>query len=224
MSDWWSYRLDDLLLFSPRVYWRMFELHNAAWWPLHVVTFAIGLAIVLLLPTRAQNRDLWIAPVLAALWAFVGWSFLWTRYAAINWAVSYLAPAFWLQALMLAAGAAGGGLAFDRRDVAGWLGLSVAAAGLVAYPFLSLLLGRPWMGAELFGIAPDPTAIVTLGVLFIASGRLVALLYPIPLLWLLFSGLTLYTMGDAQAWTSLSAAGAVVLLLMLRRFVGSAGA
>jgi len=103
-------------------------------------------------------------------------------------------------------------------------GLSVAAAGLVAYPFLSLLLGRPWMGAELFGIAPDPTAIVTLGVLFIASGRLVALLYPIPLLWLLFSGLTLYTMGDAQAWTSLSAAGAVVLLLMLRRFVGSAGA
>lgn len=122
MSDWWSYRLDDLLLFSPRVYWRMFELHNAAWWPLHVVTFAIGLAIVLLLPTRAQNRDLWIALVLAALWAFVGWSFLWTRYAAINWAVSYLAPAFWLQALMLAAGAAGEGLAFDRRDVAGWLG------------------------------------------------------------------------------------------------------
>ena len=29
----WSYRLSDFLLFSPRVYWRMFELHNAALWP-----------------------------------------------------------------------------------------------------------------------------------------------------------------------------------------------
>jgi hypothetical protein len=49
MSEWWTYRAEDFLLFSPRVYWRMFELHNAALWPLHVLTLAAGLIIILLI-------------------------------------------------------------------------------------------------------------------------------------------------------------------------------
>ena len=34
MTEWESYRLSDFLLFSPRTYWRLFELHNEALWPL----------------------------------------------------------------------------------------------------------------------------------------------------------------------------------------------
>ena len=101
MSEWWTYRLEDFLLFSPRVYWRMFELHNAAFWPLHLATLAVGLAIVLFVLRRPQNHGLWVALILAVLWAFVGWSFLWSRYAAINWAIVYVAPAFGLQALLV---------------------------------------------------------------------------------------------------------------------------
>jgi len=52
MSEWWTYRAEDFLLFSPRVYWRMFELHNAALWPLHVLTLAAGLIIILLIAWR----------------------------------------------------------------------------------------------------------------------------------------------------------------------------
>src|SRR5262245_6330489 len=48
MSEWWTYRPEDFLLFSPRVYWRMFELHNAALWPLQVPVLAAGLVIILL--------------------------------------------------------------------------------------------------------------------------------------------------------------------------------
>ncbi|MBX3583157.1 MAG: hypothetical protein KF810_14810 [Rhizobiaceae bacterium] len=217
MSEWWTYRPEDLLLFSPRVYWRMFELHNAAWWPLHVVTLVVGLAIVLFGLSRPQARSPWIA--LAALWVLVGWSFLWSRYAGINWAIAYVAPAFWLQALLLAAGAAGGRLTLDRRGAAGRLGLLLAASGMLAYPLMSPILGRRWADAEVFGIAPDPTAIVTLGVLLATSGRLVVLLFLIPLLWLLLSGLTLHTMGDPQAWAPFSAAGAAVVLLVVRRFL-----
>ena len=29
MSEWWTYRPSDFLLFSARTYWRLFELHNA---------------------------------------------------------------------------------------------------------------------------------------------------------------------------------------------------
>jgi len=218
MSEWWAYRPEDLLLFSPRVYWRMFELHNAAFWPLHLATLAAGLTIVLLALRPSRGQVLGVALILAALWAFVGWSFLWNRYAAINWAIAYAAPAFGLQAMLLAiVGGARGGLAFGWRDITGWLGLMIAVIGLVVYPLLPSLFGRPWTSAEVFGIEPDPTAIATLGVLLAASGRLLPLLFPIPLLWLLISGLTLHTMGDPQAWMPLSTAGIVIAALVLRR-------
>lgn len=218
MSEWWTYRLEDFLIFSPRVYWRMFELANAAFWPLHLLTLAAGLAIVLLVLRRPPRHGLWIALVLAALFAFVGWSFLSSRYAVINWAIAYVAPAFGLQALLLAfGGAARGGLAFERRDIAARLGLLIMADGLVVYPLLPPLFRRPWTSAEVFGIAPDPTAITTLGVLLAASGGPVPLLFAIPLLWLLLSGLTLHAMGDPQAWPPLLAAGTTVAALALRR-------
>ena len=216
MSEWWTYRPDDFLLFSPRVYWRMFELHNAAVWPVHLATLAAGFAIVLLALRRPQRHALWIAFILASLWAFVGWSFLWNRYAPINWAIAYVAPAFGLQALLLTIAAAGG-LAFDRKDIAARVGLLLAVIGLFAYPLLPPLFGRPWTGAEAFAVAPDPTAIATLGVLCAASGRLVPLLFPIPLLWLLLSGLTLRTMGDAQAWLPVAAVSVSIVVLTLRR-------
>jgi hypothetical protein len=55
MSEWWTYRPEDFLLFSPRVYWRMFELHNTALWPLHVLALAAGLIIVLLVARWAEK-------------------------------------------------------------------------------------------------------------------------------------------------------------------------
>jgi hypothetical protein len=89
MSEWWTYRPADLLLFSPRVYWRMFELHNAALWPVHVVTLVAGLAMVLVMLRRIRGRARWIALALSIIWASVGWSFLWSRYASI-WPMSRL--------------------------------------------------------------------------------------------------------------------------------------
>ena len=215
MSDWWTYRPEDFLLFSPRVYWRMFEVHNAALRPLQLVMLATGLTVILLALRRPIGSGLWIALSLAALWAFVGWSFLWNRYAAINWAIAYVAPAFGLQALLLAVLGLRG-LVFDRRGIAGRAGMLLATIGLFAYPLLVLPFGRRLASAEVFGIAPDPTAITTVGMLLAGRGRFVALLLPIPLLWLLFSCLTLHTMGDPQAWIPFSATGTAIVLVVLR--------
>jgi len=220
MAAWWTYRPEDFLLFSPRVYWRLFELQNDALWPLHVFTVAAGLAMVLGV-VLGWKRTAWIWGLLAVLWAFVGWTFVWHRYAAINWAIAYVAPLFALQAVgLLVAALTGGGPAFDRRGAAGRIGLLLAAAGLVLYPLLPLLAGRPWPGAEVFGIAPDPTAIVTLGLLLAARGRMRPLLLPIPLLWCLLSGFTLWTMDDPQAWLPLLAAASVLAALTLRIVTG----
>jgi hypothetical protein len=197
----WSYRLSDFLLFSPRVYWRMFELHNTALWPLPLAMLAVGVAALALAILRPRQSGRPIAILLAVLWAWVGWSFVWERYATINWTAAYAAPLFAIEALsLLIAGGALNRLSFEARGARSLAGVLLIALALT-YPLLAPLFGRPWQGAEFFGIAPDPTALATLGFLLMARGRSTLLLYPIPLLWCLASGLTLWAMADAQAWT-----------------------
>jgi hypothetical protein len=200
MSEWWTYRAEDFLLFSSRVYWRLFESHNAALWPLHLATLAAGLAIVLLMARRPKIRARWVALILAMLWIFVGWAFLWNRYATINWAAVYVAPAFFVEGALLLVASLLNALAFDRRRPADWIGYLLLGFALAGQPLLAPLQGRGWAASEVFGIAPDPTAIATLGVLLLARGRLLPWLLPIPILWCLLSGLTLHTMGEPQAW------------------------
>lgn len=199
MTEWWTYRLSDFLLFSPRAYWRLFELHNEALWPLPLLTLAVGIAAVALAALRPRHHGLLIAILLSLLWAFVGWSFLWQRYATINWAAAYAAPLFALEALLLIVAGTMGRLSFDRRGVRRIAGFALIIFALAAYPTLAPLAGRPWVAAEIFGIAPGPTAIGTMGLLLLAHGRLAFALLPIPLLWCLADGVTLWAMQTEQA-------------------------
>jgi hypothetical protein len=81
----------------------------------------------------------------------------------------------------------------------------------IAYPLAAPLLGRPWQQAEVFGLAPDPTAIGTLGLLlllepgperrlpgWLRATWLVAL-WAIPVAWCLITGLTLWTLHAPEA-------------------------
>ena len=199
MSEWWTYRPEDFLLFSPRVYWRLFELHNAALWPLHVVTLAAGLVIMLLIARQPKVWTRWVPLILALLWMFVGWSFLWNRYATINWAASYIAPTFIFEGALLLIASATNALSFDERRPADGIGYLMLGFALVGLPLLAPLQGRGWASSEVFGIAPDPTVMATIGVLLLARGRLVTWLWPIPVLWCLLSGVTVQTMGEPQA-------------------------
>ena len=201
MSEWWSYALSDFLLFSPRVYRRLFELQNEAVWPTQVLTLAAGVAIVILVLRRPRGHGLLIALLLAGAWAFVAWSFFWQRYATINWAAMYVAPIFALEAmLLLAIGVMFGRLTFDWRGARGLVGLLLIAFAFAGQPLLAPLAGRPLAGAEIFGIAPDPTAIATLGLLLLARGKWIGLLFQIPLFWCLVTGATLWAMQAPEAW------------------------
>ncbi|MCW5773784.1 MAG: MFS transporter permease, partial [Rhodospirillaceae bacterium] len=56
MSEWWTYSLSSFLLFSPRTFYRLFELHNAAIWPGQVAALVLGLAALwLLIAPRAWS-------------------------------------------------------------------------------------------------------------------------------------------------------------------------
>jgi hypothetical protein len=211
MSEWWTYRLTSFLLFSPRTYYRTIELYNLAIWPAQIVGVAIGVAIIVLLITNRGGRDRIVAGLLAACWLWIGFAFHYQRYAQINWVAPWFAAAFTLEALLLAAlgvlaprvvlRPAGG------RDFR--IATSLVAIIVLGYPLLTPLAGRAWTTAELFGAAPDPTAIATVAVVALVRGRIRWLLLIVPLLWCLATALTLWAMKAPEA-----VAGLTVLALV----------
>jgi hypothetical protein len=93
-----------------------------------------------------------------------------------------------------------------RRDAAGTLGLVLFLSALVVYPALAPAQGRGWRQAEVFGVAPDPTVVATLGLLLLSeSGARWGLLVA-PILWCLVSGATLFALDSAEGWVLLPAA------------------
>ena len=200
MSEWWTYSLTSFLLFSPRTYYRLFELYNPALWPLQIVALALGLAILVLIWRKPAWCGRIVAAMLAACWLFVAWAYLLERYDTINFAARYYALGFAVQAvLLLWTGVLRDRLHFDVSNLAGKLGLAILLYALAIHPLIAPLAGRPWTQAEIFGLAPDPTAIATLGVL-LAADRAHWHLLVIPLLWCMISGLTLWTMEQPQAF------------------------
>lgn len=214
MSEWWTYRPGDFLMFAPRTYWRLFELHNEAWWPAQGLAVLAGLAIVAGL-WRSRPAVLRLAIVVLALCgAFVGWAFLWQRYAEINWAAVGFAWAFGAQAIGLLVLATRPSLVLAVARVRRRVGLGLMLLAVLMHPLLALGMGRPWVQAEVFGLAPDPTAIAMLGVLLCADAGtratrlLLGVLRAGALAWCSVSAATLATMGSAQGWVVL---GAVVV-------------
>ncbi len=89
MSEWWTYGLRDLLLFSQRTYSRLFELYNLEWWPLHLFALALGVAALVLWRRGGERAGRALAALLALGWLWVAWAFHWQRYASINLAAGY---------------------------------------------------------------------------------------------------------------------------------------
>jgi hypothetical protein len=197
MSEWWTYSLSDFLMFSARSYQRQFALMNRDLWPLPLLALAAG-ALILACTLRPHPRASRAAfAVLALAWAWVAWAYHAQRYADINTGAPWFAAGFGVQAVLLAWMA----LREPAQPVEGTqarLAQLVVLAALAAWPLLAPLGGRDWMQAEVFGLAPDPTAAATLGALLF--WRAPWPLWILPLAWCAVSSATLHELRLAQAW------------------------
>jgi hypothetical protein len=220
MSEWWTYSLSDFLLFSSQTYYRLFELYNKDIWPLQLPALALGAAVPVLMFRNPSWQGRAISAILAAAWLWVAWAYHLQRYANINWAATYFAIGFAIEALLLVwAGIIRGRLAF--RPLTPMLtsaGLGIFLFALILQPLISPLLGRKWAEAELFGIAPDPTVIATLGILLLAVNRSFWALLIIPILWCAISGAILWTMGSVNAFVAPLAAFLAVVFALRKTF------
>ena len=201
MSEWWTYTLSDFLLFSPRTYYRLFELHHRAHWPLQLAALAAGALMLAAAMRGGRTSGRAAVAIAAAAWLWVGWSWHVERYATINWAAGWIGAGFAAQSLLLfATGVATTRLGFAsavalRRR----LGVGIVLFALALQPVTGLLAGRSWTEAEVFGITPGPTAAATLGLLLLAE-RTRWELALIPLLGCLLDGATLWALDAADAW------------------------
>lgn len=194
MTEWWTYRLSDFLMFSPAIYWRMVERMNRELWPLPLAMVVLGVGLIWLAMSRRRWAGMGVAVVLAAVWLWVGWAFHWQRYALINWAAAYLAAACVLQGVLLFVTA---GVGIEARTppqsaVVRRTGLALATAGVLVWPLIGLAEGRPIAQAEVFGLMPEPTALSTVGLLMAAPIRYTHWLTALPTLSFL--------VGLATAW------------------------
>jgi hypothetical protein len=197
LATWLSYRPADLLMFSPETYRRLFERLNLELWPWHGL-LALLVVAMLWLALRPEPRAHRAAgALLAAAWIAVAWGFF-GLYAEINLLAPWLASIFVAQAFAIGVIALfGPGLSIGH---AGWrdrAGLAIALWGLLGHPLLLLALGHSPASVELFGLAPDPTAITTIGLLLSSRLRHPVPLLILPLAWCLIAALTWWALLTA---------------------------
>jgi hypothetical protein len=216
VTEWLGYSLSDLLPFSRDSWLRLLELYNARYWPGALLGLALGIATLWLLPSIGRRRL--VLPGLSLCWGvcwlWVAWAFQRQTYAQLNWVGGYFAVAFALQGLlMVAIGIWASRRAHERahewteapekaeqRPRSIRIGYGIVLFAVLALPLVGLLQGHKWQGLALFGSAPDPTAIATLGLLAMLRGTFplpaIGLLMVIPASWCLISAATLAAMDD----------------------------
>jgi hypothetical protein len=171
--------------FTVEAFLAVFAAYNAAIWPIHFVAYGLGAVVVWALFAPAQGRMRLALAALAVLWAVTGIGYHLMFFARINPIAPVFAAFFVVQAGLFAASAAWPAdlrfrLARDFRSAAG-LGVIIYAVAI--YPVLGIWAGHGLMAGPMFGVAPCPTTIFTIGILLIAQGRWVLWLSVIPILW-----------------------------------------
>lgn len=179
-----------MLPFTTEVFFSVFEQYNRAIWPVQIVAYGLGLAAVLLTFRPVPGSDRLVGAILSAAWAWIGVVYHLRYFATINFAAPAFGAFFVIQGLLFAwTGAIRGKVAFRfRADLFGWTALGLVIFAMTVYPLIGWLAGHGWPRAPMFGVAPCPTTIFTMGMLLLTAGRTPLHLVVIPVLWSLVGG------------------------------------
>jgi Family of unknown function (DUF6064) len=166
-------------------FFAVFADYNAAMWPLQIVAYGLGVLAVIALWLRGGLAKQVILAVLAILWAVNGIGYHFLFFSEINPVAKGFAGFFVLQSILFAASIfIANDLRFQvRANFRSAAGLSLIVYALLIYELLGYWAGHGMMAGPLFGVAPCPTTIFTIGMLLLARGKGVAWLSVIPIMW-----------------------------------------
>lgn len=176
--------------FTQEEFFEVFATYNAAIWPLPILTYLLGVAAVGLTFWPSRMATVLISAILALMWLVNGGAYHWSFFAEINPMARGFAILFVVQALFLV-GAPLVSKSFrilSIRDARTAAGLGLAAFAAFLYPALGWLAGHAYPAAPVFGVAPCPTTIFTIGLLLLGTWKVARWLLVIPSLWALIGG------------------------------------
>jgi hypothetical protein len=213
-----------MLPYTAEVLYALFGQYNQAIWPIQPLFLVLaGVALGLALrPARQTGRA--VGTILALAWLWTAIAFHWQHFAQIHFAAGAYAVLFLLQALLLLWTLVLRGRTTFRlgRAFPDLVALTVLCCALLLYPVLDWWAGYPWPQWRLFGVAPGPTMLFTLGLLVLTQPRVPYHLVVIPLLWLAIAAWSAWALGMAQDSVP-AIAGMVAMLLILARTRAFAG-
>jgi len=203
------------LPFTIAEFLEVFQDYNVAIWPAQILALAIGLVVLATLFVRRDGSRRVAVGALGVLWAFTGVGYHLMFFARINPLAPVFAGLFVIQAILFVMAAILPGdlrlsAAPSLRRVAG---LAVIVYAMAVYPVLGIRAGHGGMAGPMFGVAPCPTTIFTLGILMIASGRWVVWLSIIPILWSLVGLAAALQLGIPED-LGLPVAGALLIAVL----------
>jgi len=173
------------LPFTTEQFFAVFADYNAAIWPAQVVACVMGAAVMIATLARWKHAAPLSLAVLAVFWAWTGIAYHFYHFTVINMAAYLFCALFVAQAGLLAAAAFGGPhmrVAPPRPvyAVAAW---ALILYAVFIYELLGYLAGHGLMKGPLFGVAPCPTTIFTIGVLLLLRGPGFLAISIIPAIW-----------------------------------------
>ncbi len=206
------------LPFATADFFALFARYNLAIGAAAWIAYALGVAVPLVLwrGTERGARFAWLT--LALFWLWNGIAYHWLFFATINPAAYLFGTLFVVQGLLF--GATGLRTSMPRfRLSAGpacWAGGLLVVYALLLYPLLGWLAGHHYPAVPLFGVAPCPTTIFTLGLLLWQERPTPWHLAVIPLAWVIVGGSAALLLQVPQDY-GLIGAGLLALPLLRQR-------
>lgn len=197
MSEWWTYRLSDFLMYTKLSFERLLEAYNAWLFPGQAVALAAGVGLAWV-AWRGRERE-WRAALLllGVCWLWIAWAFFHARLSIIDLAAPYYAYGFALEgALLLWAGWKFRQGKYPSDSRSRLFNSIVILMAVFVLPLLAPFLGGSWKAIALFGVTPDATALATLSMVVLARHWLSAM---VPVLWCVISGALLWNFGQPHA-------------------------
>jgi hypothetical protein len=200
------YSLSDLTLYSPDVWLELFESYNKNIWPVQIVTSIFGLSLFYT-AAFAGSKAMKLAYLgLGVCWLFVAVAHHYFYFTSINWMAYGYALLFLIQGVLLILF----GL-FSRSTqvqqslkIDKTISISIVLSAVAVVPIAGFIDGRLWNQLDLFGVAPDSTALVTVGFLVATQLNYRWWLMIIPTIWMLFSLAGTWAIGMVQGLVGLS--------------------
>ena len=207
------------LLQNPGSLFQAFSRYNEAIWPIQIAAYALAFVAIFFAVKRIKYSDNIILFILSFYWLWAG----------IVCLFGFLAPDFPIF-YMLGVMAVFQGILFlyfgfksenkllsfsFKADIYGMTGAIYIIYALIIYPIIGYLTGHPLHNYPVFGVAPCPVCIFTLGLLIIARRRFPLILLIVPLIESLLG--IIPTLLGLYADIGLIIAGLVGFYLILRK-------